>query len=151
MFVNTLSASPLPSLPSLPQIWPRNQEIFLATLPKIQSKNEKHKKVLDFASHIWYNVYTGSGKENMARKKTTLPNTAGRKAAQKKYNSKPEQIKNRSARNKARRMMEKKGLVRKGDGKDVDHKNGSPRDNRKGNLQVESKYKNRKDGGPGAR
>lgn len=84
-------------------------------------------------------------------KKTTLPNTAGRKAAQKKYNAKPEQVKNRIARNAARRTMEKLGLVRKGDGKDVDHKNGDPRDNKRGNLQVEPKRKNRKDGGKGAK
>jgi hypothetical protein len=87
----------------------------------------------------------------MAKKKTTLPNTAGRKAAQKRYNSKPEQIKNRSARNKARRLMEKAGKVRKGDGKDVDHKNGNPRNNSRSNLQVQPKRVNRRDGGRGAR
>jgi ribosomal protein S5 len=38
------------------------------------------------------------------------------------YQGKPEQIKNRAARNAARAVMEKKGLVRKGDGKDVDHR-----------------------------
>lgn len=38
------------------------------------------------------------------------------------YQGSPEQIANRSERNKARRAMEAKGLVRKGDGKDVDHK-----------------------------
>jgi hypothetical protein len=38
------------------------------------------------------------------------------------YQGTPEQIANRSARNKARRIMEDKGLVKKGDGKDVDHK-----------------------------
>lgn len=75
--------------------------------------------------------------------KTTLPNTPGRQAAQKKYNSKPAQIANRSARNKARRKMEKAGLVRKGDGKDVDHKNSNPRDNSRSNLRVQSPSKNR--------
>lgn len=39
-----------------------------------------------------------------------------------KYTSKPEVVKKRVEQNKARRMMEKEGLVRKGDGKDVDHK-----------------------------
>lgn len=38
------------------------------------------------------------------------------------YKSKPEQIKKRVARNKARRMLMEEGKVRKGDGKDVDHK-----------------------------
>lgn len=59
------------------------------------------------------------------------------------YQGKPEQIKNRAARNKARREMEKAGKVRKGDGKDVDHKNGNPRDGRRSNLRVQSKSANR--------
>jgi len=77
------------------------------------------------------------------KKKTTLPNTKGRQAAQRKYNSKPEQIKRRSARNKARRIMEKAGRVRKGDGKDVDHKNYNPKDNSAKNLRVTSESENR--------
>lgn len=39
-----------------------------------------------------------------------------------KYTSKPEVVKKRVEQNKARRMMEKEGLVHKGDGKAVDHK-----------------------------
>jgi hypothetical protein len=37
------------------------------------------------------------------------------------YENSPEQVKRRVARNKARRQAEKKGLVKKGDGKEVDH------------------------------
>jgi hypothetical protein len=37
----------------------------------------------------------------------------------------------------------KTGSVVKGDGKDVDHRNGNPMDNRKGNLAVKSKGNNR--------
>lgn len=51
--------------------------------------------------------------------------------------------KDRASRNAARRKMEREGKVRKGDGKDVAHKNGNPRDNRKGNLGVQKKSKNR--------
>jgi hypothetical protein len=40
----------------------------------------------------------------------------------KEYHGTPEQIAKRSQRNKARRMLEKEGLVHKGDGKDVIHK-----------------------------
>ena len=40
-------------------------------------------------------------------------------------------------------MMLKKGKVRKGDGKDVSHVNGNPRDNRPKNLTVQRKSKNR--------
>lgn len=38
-----------------------------------------------------------------------------------KYNSRPENIKKRVERNKARRMMIKAGKASKGDGRDVDH------------------------------
>lgn len=62
---------------------------------------------------------------------------------QRKYNGSPEQKKNRASRNAARRAAEKAGKVRKGDGRDVDHKNMNPKDNRKSNLQVMSKSKNR--------
>lgn len=37
------------------------------------------------------------------------------------YQGKPEQIARRSQRNKARRAAAKKGLVHKGDGREVDH------------------------------
>lgn len=72
-----------------------------------------------------------------------MPNKGGRAAAQKRYNSKPQQVKNRTARNAARRKMEASGRVKKGDGKDVAHKNNNPRDNRKSNLKVQSKSANR--------
>jgi hypothetical protein len=39
-----------------------------------------------------------------------------------KYTSKPEVVKKRVEQNKARRMAEKEGLVKKGDGKEVDHR-----------------------------
>ena len=38
------------------------------------------------------------------------------------YHSRPEQIAKRDDRNAARARLEKKGLVRKGDGMDVDHR-----------------------------
>jgi len=59
------------------------------------------------------------------------------------YHAKPEQRENRSKRVLARRKMEKKGRVHKGDGKDVDHKNGNPKDNSDDNLRVLPKSKNR--------
>lgn len=62
---------------------------------------------------------------------------------QRKYNSSEEQKKNRASRNAARRTAEKDGKVRKGDGKDVDHQNMNPKDNRKSNLKVMDKGKNR--------
>ena len=52
-------------------------------------------------------------------------------------------VKQRTARTLARRKMEKEGKCCKGDGKDVDHKNGNPEDNSSGNLRVMSASKNR--------
>ena len=49
----------------------------------------------------------------------------------------------RASRNKARRKLEKAGKVSKGDGKDVDHKNGNAKDNRTSNLSVKSRKSNR--------
>lgn len=62
---------------------------------------------------------------------------------QRKYNSTEEQKTRRAQRNQARAKMEKAGKVRKGDGKDVDHKNMSTADNSMSNLRVQSKSKNR--------
>jgi len=60
-----------------------------------------------------------------------------------KYHSTPEQRANRSKRVLARRQLEKDGRVCKGDGKDVDHKDGNPQNNDSGNLRVLSAKKNR--------
>ncbi len=59
------------------------------------------------------------------------------------YHKKPAQKKRRAARNTARRKMISSGKARKGDGKDVAHRNGNPKDNRSSNLTVQSKSKNR--------
>ncbi len=59
------------------------------------------------------------------------------------YHSKPEQVKNRASRNKARRLtikMHGKSAVK---GKDVDHKDGNPRNNNRRNLKITSASYNR--------
>lgn len=61
----------------------------------------------------------------------------------KNYHAKPEQKKNRASRNAARSKAVKSGKAKKGDGKDVHHKNGNPRDNKSSNLTAKSKSKNR--------
>ena len=61
----------------------------------------------------------------------------------KNYHSRPEQIKKRSSRNKARRLLMKLGKAKKGDGQDVHHKDGNPRNNSMKNLRARPKSKNR--------
>lgn len=62
---------------------------------------------------------------------------------QRKYNSKPSSKKDRASRNAARSDAMKQGKVHKGDGKDIDHKDSNPRNNKKGNTQVLPAGKNR--------
>lgn len=59
------------------------------------------------------------------------------------YHSKPEQRANRSSRNKARRLAIKMHGKEAVKGKDVDHKDGNPRNNSRRNLQITSKSYNR--------
>ena len=61
------------------------------------------------------------------------------------YTSKPEVKKKRAEQNAARRIMVEKGLARKGDGKDVDHKKALSHGgtNAVSNLRVVSASKNR--------
>lgn len=63
--------------------------------------------------------------------------------AKRKFNSSEEQKKRRAERNHARAIMERKGAVRKGDGKDVDHRNHNTSDKSAKNLRVMSKSANR--------
>lgn len=62
---------------------------------------------------------------------------------QRAYNSKPSSKKDRASRNAARSEAMKAGKVRKGDGKDIDHKDSNPRNNKKSNTQVMDAGKNR--------
>lgn len=48
-----------------------------------------------------------------------------------------------ASRKEARRTLEKKGVVQKGDGKDVDHQNRNPKDNSPKNLKAKLKSDNR--------
>lgn len=67
----------------------------------------------------------------------------GRRIAQRKYEDTPKQVKRREERNKARAHMAKAGKVRKGDGKDVEHKDGNPNHNTKKNWRVGTQHHNR--------
>lgn len=57
--------------------------------------------------------------------------------------STPAKLAENASRKRARRMLEKEGRVKKGDGKDVDHSNGNPKDNSRKNLKVKTKTANR--------
>jgi len=59
------------------------------------------------------------------------------------YHSKPEQKKNRASRNGARRRMKKLLGKRAVEGKDIEHKDGNPKNNSITNLRVLSKSRNR--------
>lgn len=60
------------------------------------------------------------------------------------WESSPRQVKRREARNKARRAAMKKGLVRKGDGKELDHVGYHPTGTLKGvRAKVVSRHANR--------
>jgi len=74
-----------------------------------------------------------------------MPNSPGYKRNYKKeyanYHGKPAQIKRRNARNAARNKLKKAGVNVAG--KDVAHRNGNPRDNRRKNLTVKTASQNR--------
>lgn len=65
------------------------------------------------------------------------------------YHGKPKQRKERAARTKAREQLMKKGRVKKGDGKDVDHKVPLRNGGSKGlnNLRIRDRSENRSDNG----
>ena len=60
-----------------------------------------------------------------------------------KFQSSDEEKKNRAKRNKNRRAATKTKRVSKGDGKDIDHKDGNPQNNSAKNLRVVPKGVNR--------
>lgn len=57
--------------------------------------------------------------------------------------SRASDLKANASRKAARRKLEAKGVVSKGDGKDVDHQNRNPNDNSTKNLNAKPKSTNR--------
>jgi hypothetical protein len=75
-----------------------------------------------------------------------MPKSSPQKLAyQKAYNARPEMVNRREENNAARAALMKKGVVKKGDGKDVAHINALDNGgtNSAGNLKAESAAKNR--------
>jgi len=61
-----------------------------------------------------------------------------------KYHASKRMKEERALRNKNRRAALRAGVVSKGDGRHIDHKDGNPRNNSKRNLQVIAAKRNRK-------
>ena len=74
-----------------------------------------------------------------------MSKTRNYKLEYKNYQGRPEQIRNRSLRNQARRELMQEGRVQKGDGRDVDHARPLIRGggNSDTNLRVRSQRTNR--------
>lgn len=79
----------------------------------------------------------------MAKKGQYKKNAKADSVRQRKYNSSPEQKKRRAQRNKIRRKLEREGKVRKGDGKDVDHRNHNTSDMSSDNISIVDRSSNR--------
>ena len=60
-----------------------------------------------------------------------------------KYDKSPKRMADNRARKKARSLLERAGKAKRGDGKDVDHKNGNPRNNSPKNLRSVGRATNR--------
>ena len=69
--------------------------------------------------------------------------TRNYKAEYSNYHSTEKQKKRRAMRNKARRTFMKSGRIKKGDGKDVHHKDGNPMNNLLSNLRITTQSANR--------
>lgn len=76
-------------------------------------------------------------------KRTHGQTPEARAKTQAKYGSKPEQIKHRAERNAARAKMVAAGKARKGDGKDVAHRDNNTSHNSFKNLLLQPPAKNR--------
>ena len=61
-----------------------------------------------------------------------------------KFQSSSSSKKDRAHRNKVRRLALRLKKVKKNDKKDIDHKDGNPRNNKKSNLRVVSRSTNRR-------
>lgn len=85
---------------------------------------------------------TEKKKSRLERWQTAAEIISHRKA-QAKFQEKPEEIQKRENRNKARYDLESEGKVKKGDGKDVMHKDGNALNNSPKNWKPGSRHKNR--------
>jgi hypothetical protein len=106
--------------------------------PETITKNVEEVNAIDLLHEMWENSVI---KPELFE--SFIEEARNYKKEYKEYHGTAEQRANRSKRVLARRKLMKTGRVKKGDGKDVDHKDGNPQNNSNGNLRVLSKSKNR--------
>jgi hypothetical protein len=82
-------------------------------------------------------------KKAKAKPKSKNPKEKRDYQRERQYDGRPEVKAKRAARNRARRAAEKEGLVKKGDGKDVDHVTPLRKDSKATKTRVVSAAKNR--------
>ncbi len=75
--------------------------------------------------------------------KRTMPRKRNYRKEYDNYHSQSIQKKRRAGRNKARRMMVRAGKAKKGDGKDVSHRDNNPLNNIPKNIKMEKRKPNR--------
>jgi len=107
----------------------------LDDIKKKQAANAAHKADME--------KKLAASKARIAALRQQLKDDRDYKKEYENYHSKPEQRANRSKRVLARREMIKNGRATKGDGKDVDHKDGNPQNNSPSNLRMMSVNANR--------
>lgn len=73
----------------------------------------------------------------------TAAEIAAHRKAQAKYQKSPLEVQKRENRNKARLTLEREGKAHKGDGKDVEHRDGSALNNSPQNWLLGSRHRNR--------
>ena len=95
------------------------------------------------------NMYAHGNLEDLFedKKKRKYNKSTGRNYERdyRKFQSSPEQIKDRASRNAARAEEEKNGNVSRGDGQDVHHVDGNPQNNSSKNLRIVPRSENRGD------
>lgn len=108
-------------------------------LPILNSISNKTKNNPEYLVPIFENILQSCQEEYKRDYKQEYRN----------YHGKPKQRKQRAARTKARELMIKKGIVKKGDGIDIDHKRPlrSGGSNGVNNLRKRKKSENRSDNG----
>ena len=79
----------------------------------------------------------------MAKKRIRNKSTGRDYSKEAAYDASPSRKKKRVLRNKARALLMKKGVVRVGDGRDVDHRDNNQKNNKLSNLRALPASKNR--------